>query len=133
MSVRPISTSAPASSTQFTCAHCDTTSEKMQRCSRCHFAHYCNTTCQRAHWPQHKLQCKTREEDKETVIIEKSAMKSFSSSSNRGPHTENQVKIAAAAMGCVDRDTVINDAIQRMSLSDSHKRMVVDHLSNLIT
>ena len=62
--VMPISTSTPASSAQFKCAHCDTTSEKMQRCSRCQFAHYCNRECQRAHWPQHKLQCNNPHDNK---------------------------------------------------------------------
>ena len=28
------------------------------QCSRCNGASYCNATCQRAHWPQHKALCK---------------------------------------------------------------------------
>jgi len=27
------------------------------RCARCSFARYCNATCQRAHWAEHKTQC----------------------------------------------------------------------------
>ena len=28
------------------------------RCSACASAHYCGKDCQRAHWPQHKVDCK---------------------------------------------------------------------------
>lgn len=41
------------------CSHCR---ERVQRtklwfCSRCQRQHYCSTACQRAHWPDHKVQC----------------------------------------------------------------------------
>ncbi|XP_041080721.1 ubiquitin carboxyl-terminal hydrolase 19-like isoform X4 [Polyodon spathula] len=32
--------------------------EKVKRCARCYRVGYCNTTCQRTHWPNHKNQCK---------------------------------------------------------------------------
>lgn len=40
------------------CDACQTTDEKVKdRCSRCKDAWYCNATCQKAHWPEHKKVC----------------------------------------------------------------------------
>ena len=85
MSVKSISTSRPVTSALFTCAHCKTTREKMDHCSRCRFTYYCNVECQKAHWPQHQLQCKKREDNKEIEIIDKTAKKILPSSSFNGP------------------------------------------------
>jgi hypothetical protein len=30
----------------------------MMKCSRCHIAYYCNSICQRGHWPTHKHECR---------------------------------------------------------------------------
>ena len=32
-------------------------------CSRCHEVQYCSQTCQRAHWPQHRLVCGAASEE----------------------------------------------------------------------
>ncbi|XP_064422436.1 ubiquitin carboxyl-terminal hydrolase 19 isoform X3 [Latimeria chalumnae] len=32
--------------------------EKLKRCTRCYQVGYCNQTCQKNHWPDHKTQCK---------------------------------------------------------------------------
>ena len=39
------------------CDNCDA-QHGGKRCSRCKVAHYCSRECQKAHWPQHKGQCK---------------------------------------------------------------------------
>jgi MYND finger len=57
--------SVPASSTVSTsrsvsfasgCFNCHAETASF-RCKRCQTARYCNATCQRAHWPNHKLVC----------------------------------------------------------------------------
>jgi hypothetical protein len=40
------------------CATCDATSTNILQCSGCNKVYYCNRTCQRANWKQHKLVCK---------------------------------------------------------------------------
>uniref|UniRef100_H3C8T2 [histone H3]-lysine(4) N-trimethyltransferase n=1 Tax=Tetraodon nigroviridis TaxID=99883 RepID=H3C8T2_TETNG len=39
------------------CHSCFRRQEKLQKCSQCKFAHYCDRTCQRAGWAEHKLEC----------------------------------------------------------------------------
>jgi radical SAM protein with 4Fe4S-binding SPASM domain len=42
------------------CLHCKKRSEHLKRCSRCHYARYCDATCSAADWPQHKkYECPT--------------------------------------------------------------------------
>jgi hypothetical protein len=33
---------------------------KMMMCSRCRTVHYCSRECQKAHWGDHKGQCRKR-------------------------------------------------------------------------
>jgi hypothetical protein len=40
------------------CSHCETEGEGLRSCSACKSAWYCNVSCQRNHWPQHKQECK---------------------------------------------------------------------------
>ncbi|PRP83676.1 hypothetical protein PROFUN_03831 [Planoprotostelium fungivorum] len=40
------------------CAQCQTTGTSLLRCSRCRLVHYCSAEHQRAHWTQHKKECK---------------------------------------------------------------------------
>ncbi|KAK9522924.1 hypothetical protein VZT92_019360 [Zoarces viviparus] len=39
------------------CHSCFRTQDKLQRCGQCKFAHYCDRTCQRAGWAEHKQEC----------------------------------------------------------------------------
>ena len=40
------------------CWSCSKKPETLLRCSRCMKAQYCNTTCQKKHWKEHKATCK---------------------------------------------------------------------------
>ncbi|XP_073484122.1 histone-lysine N-methyltransferase SMYD3 [Aquarana catesbeiana] len=40
-----------------TCHHCLHRNEKLQRCSQCKFAQYCNLLCQKNAWKDHKKEC----------------------------------------------------------------------------
>ena len=39
------------------CVACDAVCA-VQRCSGCKMVHYCSTKCQKAHWSEHKAECK---------------------------------------------------------------------------
>ena len=46
------------------CLHCNaaqTSEHRLKTCSRCKAVSYCNTTCQHADWPTHKLVCNKHE------------------------------------------------------------------------
>jgi len=44
------------------CSYCGKVSDKaLNKCSRCRVAEYCNATCQKAHWKDHKTECKKPE------------------------------------------------------------------------
>jgi tetratricopeptide (TPR) repeat protein len=46
---------------KFICTYCHKFhSERIRRCTGCYNAQYCDTTCQKAHWKQHKLVCKPK-------------------------------------------------------------------------
>lgn len=49
------------------CFACQTTSNDLKQCSRCHCALYCSVKCQTAHWPLHKQVCKARAQDREEM------------------------------------------------------------------
>ncbi|RPD56918.1 hypothetical protein L226DRAFT_615299 [Lentinus tigrinus ALCF2SS1-7] len=40
------------------CTWCGDTTALIKRCRGCKQAWYCNSTCQRAHWPEHRKECK---------------------------------------------------------------------------
>ena len=39
------------------CGHCNSTQEKMKRCSRCKSVYYCDINCQKTAWSKHKSSC----------------------------------------------------------------------------
>ncbi len=41
------------------CANCSNNSGNLLRCAGCKSVYYCNATCQKQHWKQHKMTCKT--------------------------------------------------------------------------
>lgn len=40
------------------CAKCHKKNCPLQRCSKCSFRSYCSEKCQKAHWPEHKSECR---------------------------------------------------------------------------
>ena len=43
------------------CDYCNKVPDnKLKTCSRCKLSLYCNSLCQRSHWPIHKLTCKNK-------------------------------------------------------------------------
>ena len=42
------------------CTACGTFGDGLKVCTACKLVKYCNETCQRAHWPKHKKECKKR-------------------------------------------------------------------------
>ena len=45
-------------STKSKCTGCDKIGEDFKVCSACKLAKYCTSSCQHAHWPEHKRTCK---------------------------------------------------------------------------
>ena len=43
-----------------TCSSCERRGIKLDMCSKCQNAWYCNTTCQKTHWKVHKMECKQK-------------------------------------------------------------------------
>jgi hypothetical protein len=41
------------------CANCGSRQARL-KCSRCEMVRYCCKECQRAHWPQHRVECQPR-------------------------------------------------------------------------
>ncbi|KAJ8393052.1 hypothetical protein AAFF_G00069560 [Aldrovandia affinis] len=39
------------------CENCFSRKDKLLRCSQCKIAHYCDTSCQKQSWPEHKEEC----------------------------------------------------------------------------
>ncbi|KAH6909543.1 hypothetical protein BKA70DRAFT_202802 [Coprinopsis sp. MPI-PUGE-AT-0042] len=42
----------------YRCSHCGNPSAALRKCSGCAKTRYCDGTCQKAHWPEHKKQCR---------------------------------------------------------------------------
>ncbi|KAF5340216.1 hypothetical protein D9611_007973 [Ephemerocybe angulata] len=55
----------------YRCSHCGNPSASLKKCSGCEKARYCDGTCQKAHWAEHKKRC-GREPPKPTVSEDKS-------------------------------------------------------------
>jgi hypothetical protein len=43
-----------------TCSNCGKDGDNLKTCSPCKLVKHCDVTCQRAHWPRHKKECKKR-------------------------------------------------------------------------
>ncbi|KUI56158.1 hypothetical protein VP1G_03453 [Cytospora mali] len=52
-----MSTSTSTVPISYHCAQCKLKPDKTSLCSRCRTTRYCNSTCQKAHWPTHKKIC----------------------------------------------------------------------------
>lgn len=61
--------SAPAVHSHKNCAYCHRFQrcefKRLQQCGRCHVVFYCSKECQKIHWPEHKIACKS------TVTLDK--------------------------------------------------------------
>jgi len=42
------------------CDYCRKEPDDPKKCSRCGIAQYCNSACQKSHWPHHKRECKAK-------------------------------------------------------------------------
>ncbi|KTF73078.1 hypothetical protein cypCar_00046027 [Cyprinus carpio] len=72
------------------CHSCFRRQEKLQRCGQCRFAQYCDRTCQRAAWEEHKQEC--------------AAIKSY------GKVPNENVRLAARILWRLDKDgSVVSD------------------------
>ncbi len=49
---------APGEPGERRCSHCGKAAQNLKKCSGCRQVRYCNAECQRAHWPQHKKDCR---------------------------------------------------------------------------
>ena len=52
------------------CELCDTELLWSEKCSECDNADYCNLSCQRKHWPSHKLVCKGKLKNEDPEVAE---------------------------------------------------------------
>ncbi|KAK7136429.1 hypothetical protein R3I94_014921 [Phoxinus phoxinus] len=80
------------------CHGCFRRQEKLQRCGQCRFAQYCDRTCQRASWEEHKHEC--------------AAIKSYGKAPN-----EN-IRLAARIMWRVDKEGMVVSDMQMTTLDD---------------
>jgi len=56
-STKPLSSSYSNILVCSSCKKPSTTDEKLKKCAKCHLVAYCNPTCQKNHWPEHKKVC----------------------------------------------------------------------------
>lgn len=87
------------------CHGCFRRQEKLQRCGQCKFAQYCDRTCQRAAWEDHKLEC--------------AAIKSYGKAPN-----EN-VRLAARVMWRTDKEGSMVSDLQ-LSTTDELEDHICD-------
>lgn len=61
--------------TSLQCANCQTiSSTDLNRCSRCHMAHYCSRECQKQNWKMHKHCCKRLRRGQDMVNTDPDAL-----------------------------------------------------------
>uniref|UniRef100_A0A4W4F6Q6 [histone H3]-lysine(4) N-trimethyltransferase n=1 Tax=Electrophorus electricus TaxID=8005 RepID=A0A4W4F6Q6_ELEEL len=88
------------------CHSCFRRQAKLQRCGQCRFAQYCDRTCQRAGWVEHKQEC--------------AAIKSYGKAPN-----EN-IRLAARIMWRLNKEGGVVSDMQLTTLDD-----LEDHLSDM--
>ncbi|KAA0714484.1 Histone-lysine N-methyltransferase SMYD1 [Triplophysa tibetana] len=88
------------------CHGCFRRQEKLQRCGQCRFAQYCDRTCQRAAWEEHKLEC--------------AAIKNYGKAPN-----EN-VRLAARVMWRTDKEGSVVSDLQLSTMDE-----LEDHICDM--
>ncbi|KAF7695230.1 histone-lysine N-methyltransferase SMYD1b isoform X1 [Silurus meridionalis] len=88
------------------CHCCFRRQQKLQRCGQCRFAQYCDRTCQRAAWEEHKQEC--------------SAIKSY------GKVPNENIRLAARIMWRLDKHGDVMSDLQLTKLND-----LEDHISDI--
>ncbi|KAM9811162.1 histone-lysine N-methyltransferase SMYD1b [Neosynchiropus ocellatus] len=89
------------------CHSCFRRQDKLQRCGQCKFAHYCDRTCQRAGWAEHKLEC--------------AAIKTFGKAPN-----EN-IRLVARILWRVDKEGSVVSDMQLTTLDE-----LEDHIDDML-
>ncbi|XP_057213658.1 histone-lysine N-methyltransferase SMYD1b isoform X2 [Triplophysa rosa] len=88
------------------CHGCFRRQEKLQRCGQCRFAQYCDRTCQRAAWEEHKLEC--------------AAIKNYGKAPNES------VRLAARVMWRTDKEGSVVSDLQLSTMDE-----LEDHISDM--
>ncbi|XP_071394616.1 histone-lysine N-methyltransferase SMYD1b [Centroberyx affinis] len=88
------------------CHSCFRRQEKLHRCGQCKFAHYCDRTCQRAGWAEHKEEC--------------SAIKSFGKTPNES------IRLVARVMLRLDKEGSVMSDMQLTTLDE-----LEDHVDDM--
>ncbi|GLD54149.1 histone-lysine N-methyltransferase SMYD1-like isoform X1 [Lates japonicus] len=88
------------------CHSCFRRQDKLQRCGQCKFAHYCDRTCQRAGWAEHKQEC--------------SAIKAF------GKVPNENIRLVARIMWRLDKEGSVVSDMQLTTLEE-----LEDHITDM--
>ncbi|KAG9329528.1 hypothetical protein JZ751_006568 [Albula glossodonta] len=88
------------------CHSCFRRQQKLQRCGQCKFAQYCDRTCQRAGWSEHKQEC--------------AAIKAY------GKVPNENVRLAAQILWRIDKEGEVVSDLQLTTLED-----LEDHVSDM--
>ncbi|KAL4630145.1 histone-lysine N-methyltransferase SMYD1-like isoform X1 [Arapaima gigas] len=89
------------------CHNCFRRQPKLHRCGQCKFAQYCNRTCQRAAWEEHKQEC--------------AAIKAY------GKVPNENIRLAARILWCLDKDGGVMSDNQLTSLD-----ALENHISDML-
>ncbi|KAL7391823.1 hypothetical protein ABVT39_015420 [Epinephelus coioides] len=92
--------------TERICHSCFRRQDKLQRCGQCKFAHYCDRTCQRAGWAEHKQEC--------------GAIKAYGKAPN-----EN-IRLVARILWRLDKDGSVMSDMQLVTLEE-----LEDHITEM--
>ncbi|XP_056137976.1 histone-lysine N-methyltransferase SMYD1b isoform X1 [Lampris incognitus] len=88
------------------CHSCFRRQQKLHRCGQCKFAHYCDRTCQRAGWAEHKMEC--------------SAIKAHGKAPNE------TVRLVARVMWRLDKDGSVVSDMQLTTIDE-----LEDHIGDM--